>query len=97
MVAGIDSALLRPPSAPLGRHDGFAIVVMRWRDGLIDGGEGVNPAVLREVVVIEADAGAENGMLRCAGSVGKTEARRESFAVVVRNAVDQRDIAGLQG
>src|SRR6266571_912874 len=28
---------------------------------VVDGGEGVNPAVLREVVVVEAEAGAKNG------------------------------------
>jgi len=58
---------------------------------LIDGGEGVNPAVLREVVVIEADAGAEDGVLRSAGSIGETEARCDGFAIVVRNAADERD------
>src|SRR5258708_1495122 len=69
-------------------------------DGLIDGGECVDPAVLREVVVIEADSGTENGVLRNARSVGETEARGDGFAVVVRDAVDERDaerLKSLQG
>jgi hypothetical protein len=63
---------------------------------LINSGEGVDPAVLRKVVVIEADASAEHSVLRRSGSVGKTEARSESFPVVMRNAVDQRNVERIE-
>jgi len=81
------------------------IVSDAGRDGLIDGGEGVDPAVLRKVVVIEADAGTENGVWRRARSVCDAETRRKGFAgqilVVTAGASDQEAIqlieAGVAG
>ena len=67
------------------------------RDRLVDCRECVDPAILREVIVIKTDAGTENGVWRRARSVCDAETRREGFAVVMRNAADQWDIHGLQG
>ena len=67
------------------------------RDRLVDCRECVDPAILREVIVIKTDAGTENGVWRRARSVRDAETRREGFAVVMRNAADQWDIHGLQG
>src|SRR5258708_4175195 len=90
-VIGIDERALTAVCAA-GQARGIGgIVGNAGGDGLIDGGEGVDPAVLRKVVVVEADAGTENGVLRNAGSVGETEARGDGFAVIVRNAVGERD------
>src|SRR6516162_7544534 len=65
-------------------------------NGLVDGGEGVNPAVLRQVVVVEADAGAENGMLRSARSVGNAKARGKRFTVIVRDSADERNAERIE-
>src|SRR5258707_15175533 len=61
-------------------------------DGLVHSGERVNPAVLREIVVVKADPRAEHSVLRRAGSVRKPEARRDSFPAAVGNAIDERNI-----
>src|SRR5258708_2715196 len=99
-VIGIDECALAAVCAAGEARGIGGIVEGAGGDGLIDGGECVDPAVLREVVVIEADAGAENGVLRNAGSISEAETRGDSFAVVVRNAVDERDaerLKSLQG
>jgi len=67
------------------------------RYGLVDDGEGVNPAILRQVVVVEADAGAENRMLRSAGSVGDAKARGKGFTVIVRDSADEWNVQRVEG
>ena len=91
-VIGIDECALASVGAA-GKTGGIGqIVCDAGIDGLIDGGESVDPTVLREIVVIETDSSAKNGVLRCAGSVSETEARGERFAVIVRNAVHERNV-----
>src|SRR5882762_1753752 len=101
VVIGIDERALTAVCAA-GQARGIGgIVGDAGRDGLIDGGERVHPAVLREVVVIEADSSAEHRMLRSARGIGEAETWSNGFAVVVRNAaVDELDaerLKSLQG
>ena len=92
VVVGVDERALAAVCAT-GQASGICrIVTDARRDGLIDGGEGVDPTILRKVVVIQAGTGAENGALRSARTVSEAEARREGFAVVVGDAVDQRSV-----
>ena len=76
----------------------------RWRRGGIRvhrfqrGG----PPVLREVVVVQAEAGANHRLLPAARRVGDSEARRNLLAVVMRNCFGvsqrwQQDEAGVGG
>jgi len=96
VVVGIDERALASVCAA-GEARGICwIVGDAGRDGLIDSGEGVNPTVLREVVVIETDACTKNGVLRSAGSISEAEARRDGFAVVVGNAADERNIERVE-
>ena len=96
VVVRIDEkALAAVGSAGQARWIGMIVNSTR-NNRLINSGEGVDPAVLRKVVVIEADASAEHSVLRRSGSVGKTEARSESFPVVMRNAVDQRNVERIE-
>src|SRR5438045_5848015 len=88
-VIGIDERALASVGAA-GKTGGICQIVRDARiDGLIDSGESIDPTVLREIVVIETDSSAKNGVLRCAGSVSETEARGERFAVIGRNAVHE--------
>src|SRR5260370_5224347 len=59
-------------------------------------GEGPDPAVLREVVKIQTDATPQNRVAGLAEAVGDAEARREGFAVIVRDARDD-SISGESG
>ena len=95
-VVGIDERALAAVSSAGKARRIYGIEGEAGRDGLIDGGEGVNPTILREVVVIEAGTGAKNRVLRGARSIGETEARGEGFAVVVWNAVDQRNVERIE-
>lgn len=63
VVVGIDKSTLATIGTAGQARWIREIVTDAWSDGLIDGGEGVYPSVLREVVVIEADARTENGVL----------------------------------
>src|ERR1700676_1494340 len=56
----------------------------------------MDPAILREIVVIQANAGAEDGVGGAMRSVGKSEAGRNGFAIVVRHAGDERAAGGLE-
>src|SRR5437588_632895 len=74
-VIGIDERALASVGAA-GKTGGICQIVRDARiDGLIDSGESIDPTVLREIVVIETDSSAKNGVLRCAGNVSETEAR----------------------
>src|SRR3984885_1892535 len=55
-----------------------------------------DPAILREVVVIEAEAGAEDRGSRLPGRISDAEARRESVAIILRRAADERDAQSLE-
>ena len=92
VVIGIDESALAAIAAARQTGRISKIVDNARSDGLIDRGESIDPAVLREIVVIETNARAKNGMLRSAGRIGEPEPRRESFAVVVREAADERHI-----
>src|SRR5260221_6795610 len=72
-VIGIDERALTAVCAA-GQARGIGgIVGDAGRDGLIDGGEGGHPAVLREVVVKEGDPSPGHGMLRSARRIGEAE------------------------
>ena len=92
VVIGIDESALAAIAAVRETGRISKIVDDARSDGLIDRGESIDPAVLREIVVIETNARAKNGMLRSAGRISEPEPRRESFAVVVREAADERHI-----
>src|SRR5258706_10341747 len=97
VVVGIDERALAAVSAAGETGVICWIVCDAGRDGLIESGEGVDPSVLREVVVIETDASAKHRVLRSAGSIGETEARRDGFAVVMRNAAGERNVERVKG
>src|SRR6266436_6570885 len=63
---------------------------------IVDGVEGLDPAVLREVVEKETDTAAQDRVSGRAGCVSDAEPRCEGFAVVVRNAGDNT-VAGEGG
>src|SRR5258708_131675 len=66
---------------------------------IIYGVEGLDPSVLREIVEIQTNAGAQNGISGRAGSVSQAQTRGEGFAVVVRDAGDNSIAceSGIQG
>ncbi len=63
----------------------------------VHGLESRRPTVLRQIVVVHADAGANHQVFDPVGSVGDAQARRESFAVVVRNTRGQRQFEPSDG
>src|SRR6267378_2626762 len=63
---------------------------------IVDGVEGLDPAVLRKVVEIQTNAAAQNRVAGGAEAISDAEARREGFAVVVRDSGDNT-VAGEGG
>jgi len=63
---------------------------------IVDRGEGVDPTVLREVVVVESGAGAEDSGCGSIGRVSDANARGKRLPVIVRNTGEQRAAGGLQ-
>src|SRR3989441_12455603 len=63
---------------------------------IIDSAEGVHPAVLREVVVVDAHARAQYCRAAISGGVGNTELRSNRAAVIVRNARSKRNSQGTE-
>ena len=54
------------------------------------------PSVLREIVVVDAEAGANYGLPAGAGRVSDPEARRDLLAIVTRYARHNRNLQRLQ-
>ena len=52
------------------------------------------PSVLRQIVVVHAEAGANHGLLAVARRVGNPEARRELLVVIMRNRLGHIPIDG---
>src|SRR6266851_2529008 len=63
---------------------------------VVHGAEGVHPAVLREVVVVDAHARAPYCRAAISGGVGNTEPRSNRAAVIVRNARSKRNSQGTE-
>src|SRR5713226_7872224 len=63
---------------------------------IIDSAEGVHPAVLREVVVVDAHARAKYCRAAISGGVGNTEPRSNRAAIIVRNARSKRNSQGTE-
>src|SRR5258708_24560399 len=62
---------------------------------IVHGAEGVHPAVLREVVVINANARAQYCSAAISGGVGNTEPRSNRAAAIVPNARTTRNSPGV--
>ena len=60
----------------------------------VDGLEGSCPAVLSEVVEVEAKAAAKQGCAAAAGGIGQADARSDLLAIVVRRSFDEGNVEG---
>src|SRR5713226_3228072 len=63
---------------------------------IIDSAEGVHPAALCEVVVVDAHARAQYCRAAISGGVGNTEPRSNRAAVIGRNARSRRNSQGTE-
>jgi hypothetical protein len=64
--------------------------------GIVDGLERSGPAVLGEIVVIHAEAAAEDGLGGFAERIDNTEPRSQGLPVIVRRAAEEGGLRGVQ-
>ena len=64
--------------------------------GVVDSLKRGRPAVLGEVVIVQAESGAQHGVLAAHGRIDDSEPRRNLLAVIVGQAGDNRNLQRLQ-
>src|SRR5208282_5379956 len=64
---------------------------------VVDALEGSGPSVLRQIVVVNAKAGANHGLLAVARRVSNPQPRRDLLAVILRKAGHNRNPQRMQG
>src|SRR5581483_1512892 len=63
----------------------------------VHGLKGGDPSILRKVIEVEAEARTKHSAAAATGRIGDSQARAESFSIVVGCAGDERNIESLQG
>ena len=78
------------------RIDQRARCATSYNIGVVDGLQCIDPPVLCEIVIVQAEPAADHGVAGVSECVGQADTRREGLAEIVRCAGDVRIDAPLQ-